>query len=125
MKILNRTMRYVPFLIIFLLALIAYLTGFTDYFTYDELKAHHAILKEYIRQHPIFSPFLFIAFYVLCTTLALPFDTLLALLGGFLFPEPYSLIYVIIGASTGAVCLFLATKLAFADLFLKWAGPLL
>jgi uncharacterized membrane protein YdjX (TVP38/TMEM64 family) len=99
--------------------------GLTHYLSLEELNKHQAFLKSYIASHKILAPFLFIVFYIVLTMLALPFDTFLTLLGGFLFPEPYSLIYVTIGASTGATLLFLAAKTAFGDFFFKWAGPFL
>lgn len=118
-------MRYIPIIIIILVAILTYTTGLTEYLSLDSLKKHHQNLKDYIEAHTVLAPILFIVCYIIITTFALPVDTLLALLGGFLFPEPYSLIYVVIASSTGATFLFMAARTAFSDLFFKWAGPVL
>jgi len=118
-------MRYIPILIIIIIAILVYAMGWTNYLSLDELNKHHVNLKSCIASHTILAPLIFIVIYIFLTMLALPIDTFLTLLGGYLFPEPYSLIYVTIGASTGATCLFLAAKTAFGDLFFKWAGPFL
>jgi uncharacterized membrane protein YdjX (TVP38/TMEM64 family) len=118
-------MRYIPLIFIIVLAALAYSLGFTDYLSLKELTKHHVKLKSYVTTHSFSAPLLYILFYIALTALALPVDTFLVILGGYLFPEPYALIYVTIGASTGATLLFLSAKSAFGDLFFKWASPFL
>jgi uncharacterized membrane protein YdjX (TVP38/TMEM64 family) len=47
------------------------------------------------------------------------------LAGGFLFPQPFSALYTIIGASIGATFLFLAARTAFGEFLRKRAGPMM
>jgi uncharacterized membrane protein YdjX (TVP38/TMEM64 family) len=118
-------MRGILFFLLIVLSLIAYFSGFDEYFSLSELQQHHVNIKNFITLHPKLAPCLFIVLYTIITTLALPVDTFLVILGGYLFSEPCSLIYVVIGSSTGATCLFLVAKTAMGGFFFKWASPFL
>ncbi len=113
-------------LIILLIGLIVvYATGSYHYLTFDSLKAHHQILKETILAHPVLFPVLFILIYFVCTALSVPGAIFLTLLGGYLFPQPWSTIYVVFAATCGAVAIFLAARTALGDALKKKAGPFL
>ena len=114
-------MRYIPILIIILFAVLTYTTGLTKYISLDYLKNHHQFIKNFIKAHPS-SP-LYLSFVILSLLHSLPVDTLLALLGGLLFPEPYSLLYVIVGSSTGATFLFWLPGRLLAICFSNGQGP--
>lgn len=118
-------MRYLPLFFIIILAILAYSFDLTSYLSLQELNKHHVNLKSYVTTHSYSAPLIFVLCYIVFTTLALPVDTFLILLGGYLFPQPYSLVYVTLGASTGATLLFLSAKSAFGDFFFRWASPFL
>ena len=54
--------------------------------------------------------------------LSLPGGAILSLFGGFLFPQPFSTIYVVIGATIGAALIFLAARSALGEILYKKAG---
>lgn len=117
--------RYLPILIIIILMAIVYATGLYKSFSYQTLKAYHSDLKLYVSKHYIFSPFAFILVYILSTALSIPGGIFLSLIGGFLFPEPLSTLYVVIGATIGAALLFLSARTALGKHLFKKAGPFL
>lgn len=115
--------KYIPFFTILILILAGYATGLIDYLSFEAIKRHRETLRESVENYPYMAPFIYILFYIFITTLALPVDVLLSMIGGFLFPQPLATIYATIGATVGANFLFLATKTAFGNLLKDYAGP--
>jgi len=122
---MEKIKRFIPLVIIVILIILAYSFGIGDYLTFDNLKAHRKVLKEFIAQYPLLVPLIFIAIYIVATALSIPGGLFLTITAGFLFPFPWGLLYVVIGATIGAMIIFLCIRFAFADLFLKKAKPLL
>jgi len=104
---------------------VAYFSGLGSYFTFDNLKAQRMNWAAKVDAHPILAPSLFILVYLLSVALSLPGATILSLLGGFLFGIPLSTIYVVIGATFGALVIFLAAKTALQDILRKKASTYL
>lgn len=117
--------RYAPLAFILFLMLMAYVFDIYKYFMFDELRQQHQMFEQFVAQYPYLAPFLFILIYIVVVALSLPGAALLSLAGGFLFPQPYSTIYVVIGATIGAVLIFLAAKTALGDSLRLRAGILL
>ena len=59
------------------------------------------------------------------TALSVPGAVFLTLLGGYLFPQPFSTIYVVFSATCGATLIFLAARTALKEILKKKAGPFL
>jgi uncharacterized membrane protein YdjX (TVP38/TMEM64 family) len=114
--------RYFPILIILSLMIVAYLLGATEYLSFENLKSHHEMLKTYVLRHPFLSAFFYIIIHCVAIALSLPAYFFLTLLGGFLFPQPWSTFYVIIAATSGSLLLFLTLRLATEDILKKKAG---
>jgi len=64
----------------------------------------------------------FIGVYTLSTALSIPGAVFLTIFGGFLFPQPYSTLYAVFGATFGAILIFLAAKTALGDTLKHKAG---
>lgn len=117
--------RYLPLIIISILMFLAYWTGIYEYFSFESLKEHRTLLKEYVEKHPIAAPIGYTLLYALSTALSIPGGAILSIFGGFLFPQPFSTLFVVIGATIGAAGIFLAAKTALGKSMRKRAGPLL
>jgi uncharacterized membrane protein YdjX (TVP38/TMEM64 family) len=117
--------RYLPLFVILLLMILVYLLGVDHYLTYDNLKKNHEILRTYVLEHPFLSPFIFMSITSLAIALSLPFYFFLTIIAGFLFPELWSMLYVVIAATVGSTLLFLTLRLATNDILRKKAGPFL
>ncbi|NGX61007.1 MAG: Mercuric reductase [Chlamydiae bacterium] len=114
--------RWIPLAVIVLLMIIAYSFDVHKYFTFEMLKERHGQLKGWVTSSPVVAPIVFTLIYTLATSLSLPGGAILSLLGGFLFPIPWSTLYVVIGATIGASVIFLAARTAFGDLLRKKTG---
>ena len=79
-------------------------------------------LIAWVELHPIAAPLLFMAAYVLVTACSLPGALIMTLTGGFLFGTLLGGSYAVLGASVGAVLLFLAARTAFGDMLRARAG---
>ncbi len=117
--------KWIPLLFILVAMLGIYFSGLYKYLSFDLLKEKKELISSFAKAHPLLTPLLFILLYVVTVALSLPVGAILSIFGGFLFPFPLGLLYVLFGASTGAVIVFLAAKTAFADILEKKAGPFL
>ncbi|NGX43723.1 MAG: hypothetical protein K940chlam7_02023 [Chlamydiae bacterium] len=117
--------RFIPLIIIVILMVLAYIFGLHEYLSYETLKGHRATLKTLVDTHPILAPLLYIFVYMVSTALSIPGAIFLSLFGGFLFPQPYSTIFVVTGATLGAILIFLAARTALGEILKERAGPLM
>ena len=117
--------RYLPLLIIAVLMGIAYLSGVGQYISLDSIKANRQTLIQLVTSHPLGAPFAYIMAYALLVALSFPGAVFLTLLAGFLFPQPLAMLVVMVGATSGAIVIFLAARMASGDFFRKKAGPFL
>jgi uncharacterized membrane protein YdjX (TVP38/TMEM64 family) len=105
-----------PLLIIFSITLGSYAYLYFHPQTWDSLRHFYLILKDFNIHHPILTPLLFMIFYILYAVLMLPGVALLAVVSGFLFPQPFSTLYVVLSATIGSSLLFLAARTAFREI---------
>jgi uncharacterized membrane protein YdjX (TVP38/TMEM64 family) len=114
--------RLLPIGVIVLMMMIVFATGWYKALSFDALRLKHQALTHFVQLHPYSTPLIFIAVYILATALSVPGGIFLSLIGGFLFLQPWSTLYVVIGATTGAMCIFLAARTALGDAIFKKAG---
>jgi uncharacterized membrane protein YdjX (TVP38/TMEM64 family) len=110
--------KWIPLAVIAILMVIAYAAGVADYFTYEMLQERHAALTQFVHNYYFSASAIFITTYIVSTALSLPIGIYLSFIGGYLFAQPWSLIYVTVGATIGASILFWAARIALKD-FLK------
>ncbi|MGE5196861.1 MAG: TVP38/TMEM64 family protein [Anaerolineae bacterium] len=112
----NTITRFLPLAILIILIGVVYFTGLYRFFSFENLKQEHQNLKSFAEQHKILMPLLFMLVYAISTTLSIPGGLFLSVFGGFLFPQPFSTLYVVIGATCGASTIFLIVKTSLGDL---------
>ena len=117
--------RFIPILVIILLMIIAWFTPLRDLVTFDHLKENRTLLVNYVQAHFFLASLLYITLYIVMAAFSIPGAAFLSLTGGFLFMQPLSTIYVVLGASIGASIIFLAAKTAFGEFLKRKAGALL
>ena len=93
-----------------------------DYASLESIQAHKESLKLFVGDNVILATLLYIAVYVITTALSLPIAAVLSLLGGFLFGSILGTLFTVIGATLGAVVVFLLARYLFEDWFRKIAG---
>jgi len=117
--------KWIPLMIIVILMIAAYFIGITDYFTYEQIRKHHMTLTQYVSENYLLMSALFVISYLVSTALSLPIGIYLSLLGGFLFPQPFSALYVVVGATAGASILFWTARTALGETLRQKASPFL
>jgi uncharacterized membrane protein YdjX (TVP38/TMEM64 family) len=104
--------RKLPILAILLVAV----TGavfFRDQFSFDTLARHHEALIAFRDTHYLPTVAAFLIAYIAIVALSLPGGTVATLTGGFLFGLFPGVVYNVIGATLGAVLIFLAARSGF------------
>ncbi len=117
--------KFLPIAVILLGMATIYFTGVYKYLSFDTLRLYHQAVKSFMIEHPVAVPALYCITYVVCTALSVPGAIFLTLLGGYLFAQPLSTIYVVVSATCGASLIFLAASTALEEVLRKKAGPFL
>lgn len=97
--------------------------GLDQYLTFEALSEHREALLDFVADNPILAPIAFIAIYALATAMSLPGGVVLTIAGGFLFGTLFGGFCVVIGATLGAIAIFLIAKTALGDALRSKAGP--
>ncbi len=99
--------------------------GWHEMLTFDNLKANRNALLTFVQDNYIWSVVLFILIYLVSVAFSIPGATILTLAGGFVFGAVLGAVYVNIGATSGAIAVFLfARYLVGAKLQEKYADKL-
>lgn len=117
--------RSIPLLLIILGLVVVYFSGLTDYIDYEVLKLHRQELIGFVQEHSVLSPILFTLIYLITVAISIPGAGVLTIVAGFLFDQPLSTIYSVIGGTIGACIIFLAAKTAIGDYLQRRAGKLM
>jgi uncharacterized membrane protein YdjX (TVP38/TMEM64 family) len=96
--------------VIFCLCAAAWKTGAVQALYWPSLVAHRAQWAAAVANHPIAAPFAFIFIYAFAVAMSLPVGLWLSLLGGLLFGTWMGGVLTVLGASGGAILLFLLAR---------------
>ena len=97
--------------------------GLYQYVSLDALKTHRETLQSWVQNYGVMTAGIFIFVYALAVAFLVPGAIFLTIAGGFMFGPYLGTVYVVIGATVGAVGAFLAAKYALGDLLRAKAGP--
>lgn len=112
------------FLAAFVAALIAvFALGLDEALSFASLREHRDWLMNQVHSHGVGAVLVFIAVYALAMAMPMPGGAVLTVTGGFLFGVIPGTVYSVIGATTGAVLLFLAARHSFRDVLHRRASP--
>jgi len=103
----------------------AYALGLRHYLSFQVLGEQQQRLAALVDANPVAAPAGFIALYAACVAVSIPGSAVLTLAAGLLFGTVLGAGYAVIGASIGAVLLFLAARYAIGDWLAAKAGPLM
>jgi len=93
--------------------------------SWASLSRHQAELLAIVAARPIEAASAYVAIYTVLVALSVPEGALATIAGGLLFGTVVGGALAVVGASIGAVVLFLAARYAFADLVAAKAAPLM
>ncbi|MEK9595278.1 MAG: TVP38/TMEM64 family protein [Rhodospirillaceae bacterium] len=115
--------RFAP-LAVLLLGLLAFFAfDLGRYASFESLQKHRDLLVNWVNQAPVISALTITLIYVAVVAFSLPIASLVTLLCGFLLGQIWGTIVVVVGATTGAIIIFLATRSAFGAVLRRRAGP--
>jgi len=107
--------RYWPLLALFSGLGLFFALDLVHYLEFETLRDHRGLLIEYVDSHGIAAAFTFISIYAAATAISAPGAAFMTVFGGFLFGPWLATLYIVIGATSGAILLFLAARFMFYD----------
>jgi uncharacterized membrane protein YdjX (TVP38/TMEM64 family) len=115
--------RFLPLAALVAGLVIFFALGLHHYLSFGALAENRDFLMGLVEDHPVTAPLAFMAVYALAVAFSIPGAVILTIAGGFLFGTWAGGIYVVIGATIGAVGVFLAARTAFGEGLRRRAGP--
>ncbi|MGL5737015.1 MAG: TVP38/TMEM64 family protein [Beijerinckiaceae bacterium] len=115
-------LRWWPLAVMLAAAAVAYGLGVHRYVSIEALVSHRAALKASIASHPVLAFAGFAGIYMVAVAFAFPIAALLTIAGGFLFGWFWGALGAMLGATAGAMVLFLAARTALGDMLRRRAG---
>ena len=85
--------------------------------TFQALHDNRMALMDFVDQRGVLATALFVLVYVVSTALSLPGGAVLTITGGFLFGSWLGTLYVVVGATAGAIAVFLIARRPWAMRF--------
>ncbi len=115
--------RFLPIgvLVLGLIAFFAF--GLDEYVSLEVLKENRQLLLDYVAQNAALASIVFLLVYTVAVAFSIPGGALLTIVGGFMFGIVWGASLVVVGATLGATCVFLAAKTALGDTLHEKAGP--
>ena len=108
-----------------MLAVVAWRVGLGDALSWAGLARHQARLLTLVAAHPVAAPLVYAALYAVWVALSIPEAALVTVAGGLLFGTILGGAMAVLGATAGAVLLFLVARSAFAEAMRRRAGAFL
>lgn len=110
--------RLLPIGVIIAALVVFFALGGPEYISLDALRDHKDSLSRFVKANFLVAIGAFILIYAVLTAISIPGAWVMSLLGGFLFGTLVGGGAIVVGATIGATCLFLAARYAIGD-FLK------
>jgi len=116
--------RLVPLIVIVGASALVFAMGWHRQLSFATLVRHHQSLQEFIATHEVAAVAAYVALYIAAVALSIPVGVFLTLTGGILFGAILGGAAAVVGATVGAICIFLIAKSAVGDYLVRRAGPL-
>lgn len=117
-----RALRWLPLVCLAAGFVAVFALGLDQYLTLKTLKHNRAELLDWVAARPFVAPLAYILLYAVVVGLSLPGGAVMTVTGGFLFGTVLGASYAVIGATIGAVVVFLAARTALGDALRARAG---
>jgi uncharacterized membrane protein YdjX (TVP38/TMEM64 family) len=116
--------RVVPLAVIAFVSIAVVALGWNRQVSFEAVARHHDALRAFIAVHEISAVAAYIALYIVAVALSVPVGFYLTVSGGILFGAVLGGVAAVVGATVGAICIFLIAKSAFGEHLARRAGPL-
>ena len=122
----NAGLRRLAPLVVLVIGLVAFFAFDLDRFvTLEALRENRAALGDFVDRNGVLAALAFVVAYAAVVAFSLPIATVLSILGGFFFGTAIGTLCVVVGATGGAVILFLIARSTLGAFLHQRAGPAL
>jgi len=111
--------RFIPLLLLAAGLAGFFVFGLNKYFSLDVLKTHRETSQFWVQNYGAVAAVIFMLIYSLAVAFSVPGAVFITIAGGFMFGPYLGTFYVVIGATIGAVIVFLAAKYALVEAVLR------
>ena len=115
--------RLIPLLILAAGLIAFFAFGLDNYLGFDALTRHRTAIDGWVMSNGALAAFVFLLGYAVMIAFSLPGGAVATIFGGFLFGTFAAGGLVVIGATLGATCLFLAARTGLGEPLRRRAGP--
>lgn len=115
--------RYLPLLGLLVFAGAFFYFGGHQWLTLEQLRQHQEFLRDFVVHNPVVAALGFFVAYTVMVAVSLPGASLFSLAAGLLFGQWIGTVLVVLGATSGAVVLFLLVQTAIGEKLKEKAGP--
>jgi uncharacterized membrane protein YdjX (TVP38/TMEM64 family) len=116
--------RLVPLVVVVAASCGVVAMGWHRQLSFETLARHHQALQDFIALHEVSAVAAYIALYIAVVALSVPAGIFLTVSGGILFGAVLGGAAATIGATIGAICIFLIAKSAVGEHLVRRTGPL-
>src|SRR5499426_2883661 len=116
--------RLVPLIVIAVASGVVIAMGWQRQLSFETLARHYETLRAFIAAHEVSAVAAYVALYIVAVALSIPVGAYLTVTGGILFGAVLGGAAAVVGATIGAICIFLIAKSAIGEYFLRRAGRL-
>jgi uncharacterized membrane protein YdjX (TVP38/TMEM64 family) len=116
--------RAVPLAVVLALSGVVVGLGLHRQLSFETVVRHHQALRDFIAGHELSAVAAYVALYVAAITLSVPVGFYLTVVGGILFGAIIGGGAALVGATVGAIGIFLLAKSAVGEHLVRRAGPL-
>jgi uncharacterized membrane protein YdjX (TVP38/TMEM64 family) len=89
--------------------------GWHRYVSFETIRVHRSMMMDWVSRWGVLAPLAYAAAYALMTAFSIPGGALATIVGGYLFGLWLGSAAAVIGATVGAVAVFLAARTALGD----------
>jgi uncharacterized membrane protein YdjX (TVP38/TMEM64 family) len=122
---MTRVRRFLPLLILLAAIAALWVSGAADRLSWAELGQQQEALRGWVDARPVLSACLYVALYTAIVALSLPQAVVVTIAGGLLFGTLAGGALAILGATAGAVMIFLIARSAVGDALARRGGAFL
>jgi uncharacterized membrane protein YdjX (TVP38/TMEM64 family) len=101
----------------------AYAVATDGTFSFEAFVRHREAIDAFVAGHRLLAVLAFVGIYVVAVSLSLPGATFLTVTGGFLFGVTLGASAAVVGATLGAIVIFLVARTALGEPLMRKAGP--
>ena len=116
--------RFVPLVIVVAASALVLAMGWQRQLSFGALVRHYEALRAFVGAHEVSAVAVYVALYIAAAALSIPVGVYLTVAGGILFGAVLGGTASVVGATIGAICIFLIAKSAIGDYLVRRAGPL-